>query len=142
VTEAELRDGMAMLENAKAQLDALSKQQQLIQMAIEEHVRARETIKKVTEGVPGDEVLIPVGADSYIYAKISDRKDGVVGVGSGVSIQRKPEDAEKYLDGKIDDLTQAFKKVADRASQTEAMIEELSARLEDMYAKMQSGQSG
>jgi len=142
VTEAELRDGMAMLENAKAQLDALSKQQQLIQLAIEEHVRARETIKKVTQGAPGDEVLIPVGADSYIYAKISDRKDGVVGVGSGVSIQRKPEDAEKYLEGKIDDLTQAFKKVADRASQTEAMIEELSARLEDMYAKMQSGQIG
>lgn len=142
MTEAELRDGMAMLENAKAQLDALSKQQQLIQLAIEEHVRARETIKKVTQGAPGDEVLIPVGADSYIYAKISDRKDGVVGVGSGVSIQRKPEDAEKYLEGKIDDLTQAFKKVADRASQTEAMIEELSARLEDMYAKMQSGQIG
>lgn len=142
MTEAELRDGMAMLENAKAQLDALAKQQQLIQLAIEEHVRARETVKKVVEGAPGDDIMIPIGADSYIYAKISDRRDGIVGVGSGVSIQRKPEDAEKFLDGKIDELTQAFKKVADRASQTEAMIEELSARLEDMYAKMQSAQSG
>jgi prefoldin alpha subunit len=142
VTEAELRDGMAMLENAKAQLDALAKQQQLIQLAIEEHVRARETIKKVTVGAPGDDILIPIGADSYIYAKITDRRDGVVGVGSGVSIQRKPEDAEKFLDGKIDELTQVFKKVADRASQTEAMVEELSAKLEDMYAKMQSAQSG
>lgn len=136
--EFDLREGMAMLETARAQLEALGKQQQLIQLAIEEHVRARETIRRLKSSSPGDEIMVPIGADSYIYAKVSDMRDGVVGVGSGVSVQRKAEDAEKILESKIDELSKAFGKVSERAAQTEAAVQELSARIEEKYAQMQS----
>jgi len=137
--ESKFREDYAMLENAKTQLEALGRQQQLIQLAIEEHVRARETIKGLMKGVPGDEVLIPVGADSYIHARISDNRDAIVGVGSATSIQRNPEEAEKVLDAKIDDLSRVFKSVTDRAAQTEAFIQELSERVQQQYDLMQSG---
>lgn len=137
--ESKFREDYAMLENAKNQLEALARQQQLIQLAIEEHVRARETIKGLMKGTPGDEVLIPVGADSYIHARISDNRDAIVGVGSATSIRRNPEDAEKILDSKIDDLSRAFKSVADRAAQTEAYIQELSDRVQQQYDLMQTG---
>lgn len=137
--ESKFREDYAMLENAKNQLEALGRQQQLIQLAIEEHVRARETIKGLMKGTPGDEVLIPVGADSYIHARISDNRDAIVGVGSATSIRRNPEDAEKILDSKIDDLSRAFKSVADRAAQTEAYIQELSDRVQQQYDLMQTG---
>jgi len=138
-TEQSLRDNLVMLETAKAQLDGLGKQQQLIQLAIEEHVRARETVKQLAKGVPGDTALIPLGADSYIHAKISDDRDSIVGIGSGISIRRTPEEAEKILDAKIDDLSRAFKSVADRAAQTEALIRELTDKVETQYSTLQSG---
>lgn len=137
--EGKFREDYAMLETAKTQLDALIKQQQLIQMAIEEHVRARETIRSLVKGAPGDEILIPVGADSYVHAKISDNRDAVVGVGSATSIRRKPEEAEKILDSKIDDLSRAFKSVSDRAGQTDAYIQELSDKVQQQYELLQSG---
>jgi prefoldin alpha subunit len=137
--EGKFREDYAMLENAKNQLEALARQQQLIQLAIEEHVRARETIKGLMKGSPGDEVLIPVGADSYIHARISDNRDAIVGVGSATSIRRNPEDAEKILDSKIDDLSRAFKSVADRAAQTESYIQDLSDRVQQQYDLMQTG---
>jgi len=137
--EGKFREDYALLETAKSQLDALVKQQQLIQMAIEEHVRARETITSLAKGSPGDEVLIPVGADSYIYAKISDTKDAVVGVGSATSIRRSSEEAEKILDSKIDDLSRAFKTVSDRAAQTDAYIRDLSDKVQQQYELLQTG---
>jgi len=137
--EGKFREDYALLETAKTQLDALIKQQQLIQMAIEEHVRARETIKSLSKGSPGDEILVPVGADSYIYARISDSRNAVVGVGSATSIRRSPGDAEKILDSKIDDLSRAFKSVSDRAAQTEAYIQDLSDKVQQQYELLQTG---
>jgi len=139
VTEQSLRESYVMLDTAKAQLEGLVKQQQLIQLAVDEHVRARETIKDLAKGQIGDDILIPLGADSYIHAKISDRRDATVGVGAGVSILRTPEDAQKILDEKIDELSRAFKSVADKASQTEGMIQELTDRVQAQMDFLRSG---
>jgi prefoldin alpha subunit len=136
--EQQVRESYMMLESAKAQLEGLAKQQELIQLAVEEHVRARETIKEISKGAAGDEVLVPLGADSYVHARISDNKDAIVGVGSGVSIRRSPEEAEKILDSKIDDLSRAFKSITDKAAQTEAMIQELSEKVQAQYDLLQS----
>jgi prefoldin alpha subunit len=141
-SERQFREDYAMLETAKTQLDALGKQQQLIQLAVEEHVRARETIKELSKGSPGDEVLIPIGADSYIHAKVSEDRNAIVGVGSSTSIQRTPEEAEKIMDEKLDELSRAFKAVSDRAAQMEQMIQQLSDKVQQQYDAMQaSGQA-
>jgi prefoldin alpha subunit len=139
VSERQFREDYAMLESAKSQLDALGKQQQLIQLAVEEHVRARETIKALTKGNPGDDVLIPIGADSYIHAKISDNRNAVVGVGASTSIRRTPEEAEKILDEKLDELSRAFKAVSDRAVKLEEMVQGLSEKIQEQYDAMQAG---
>jgi len=136
--EQSIEQNVAMLETAKAQLDGLVKQQQLIQLAIEEHARARETVKQLTKGVPGDDILVPLGADSYIHAKISERRDAIVGIGSGVSVSKSPGDAEKILDSKLDDLSRAFKSVGERAAQTEALIQELTEKVQTQYNLLQS----
>jgi len=140
VDEAQLRQDYATLEAAKAQLEGLTKQQQLIQLAVEEHVRARETIKQMTSKAPGEEMLVPIGADSYIHARISEDRNAVVGVGTGVSIKRTPEEAEKILDSKIDELSRAFKSITDRAAQTEAAIQELSEKVQAQIDLLQSGE--
>ena len=139
VSEQKLRENYTMLETAKAQLDGLARQQQLIQLAVDEHVRARETIKSLSKGAVGDDILIPLGADSYIHAKISENRDAVVGVGSGVSLRKTADEAEKILDSKIDDLSRAFKTVSERAAQTEAMIQDLSEKVQAQVDLLQSG---
>lgn len=138
--ENALRESLMRLETTKAQLEALVKQQEIIQVAIEEHVKARETAKNLASHAPGDEMMVPIGADSYIYARASENKDVVVGVGSGVSIQRSPEEAEKILDSRIEELSQTFQKVAERIAQADAAIQQLSAQIEEQYGEMQTAQ--
>ena len=136
--DRKLQEDYMMLETAKAQLEGLSKQQQLIQLAVEEHFRARETVKSLAKGTPGDEVLVPIGADSFIHARISDDRNAILGIGSGVTVKRDPEEAEKFLDEKIDELSRAFKSIVDRAAQTEALIQELSEKVQSQVEALQS----
>lgn len=138
--ERDLRETAAAVETAKAQLEGLIRQRELIQMAVEEHVRARETIRNVSKSAPGEDILMPIGADTYIHAKVSEVRDAVVGVGSGVSIQQKAEDAEKAMQARIDDLSQAFQKVSERAAQTEAFVQEMTAKLQEQYEALQHGE--
>jgi len=138
VSEQKLREDYAVLENARAQLDGLVRQQQLVQLAIDEHVRARETVKSLAKGAAGDEILMPIGADSYVHARISDRKEAIVGVGSSVSINRTPEEAERILDIRVDELSRAFKSLAERAAQAEGAIQELSERVQAQIEQIES----
>lgn len=137
--ETALRENMLRLETAKEQLEGLSRQQELIQLSIEEHAKARETVRNLAKSSPGEELMIPIGADSYIFAKASEQKDVVIGVGSAVSVQRSAEEAEKVLDQRIEELAQAFQRVAELAAQTEGAIRELSDKVQAQYEKMQAG---
>lgn len=139
--ETVLRENMLRLETAKEQLEGLSRQQELIQLAIEEHAKARETVRNLAKSSPGEELMIPIGADAYIFATASEKKDIVVGIGSAVSVQRSAEEAEKVLDKRIEELAQAFQKVADMAVQTENAIRDLSDKVQAQYERMQAGQT-
>jgi len=133
VDEQKMQQDYLMLENAKAQLEGLMRQQQLIQLAVDEHVRARETLKELAKGAPGDEILMPLGANSYVHARISEDREAVIGLGAGVSVKKTKDEAEQFLDQKIDELSRAFKQVAERAQQLEGAIQELSDRMQTQY---------
>lgn len=137
--ENEAREAAAMIETAKAQLEALARQQEIIQLTVDEHSRARETIQRMAAGDPGDDVLVPIGADSFIHAKVSDNKAAVVGVGANVSFERTAEEAGKMLDARIDELRRAMHKIGERMEQTESSIQQISDKIQAFY--MQQGES-
>ena len=138
--ENEVREAAAMVETAKAQLEALARQQEIIRLTMDEHSRAKDTIERLAAGEAGEDVLVPIGADSFIHAKISDNRNAVVGMGAGVSFQRTPEEAAKTLDARIDELNRALRKIGERVEQTELTIQQLSEKIQQFYATSDSVQ--
>jgi prefoldin alpha subunit len=135
MNEDEARETAALLENAKAQLEALGRQQEIIRLTIGEHKRARDTVAKMADAEPGEEVLIPVGAEVFVYARVSENKNAVLPAGADVSFQRDPEEARKALDDRMDELNRAMNKVSERAAQTEAAMQQLSEKLQQFYSQ-------
>jgi len=136
--EEALNENVAMMDMARAQMEGLVRQQELLQLAIEEHSRAKETIENLSKRGPGEDILVPVGADSFIYADVSDRRDAVVGVGSGVAIGRTPEEAARILQAKIEDLSEALHKVTEKASELESVIQQLSQKIQEQYESLRA----
>ncbi|MCJ7488954.1 MAG: prefoldin subunit alpha [Thermoplasmata archaeon] len=133
--EAEAREAAAMIESAKAQYEALMRQQEIIRLTVDEHSRARDTISRVASGKPGDDILVPIGAESFIHARISEEKSAIVGVGADVSFQRSPEEAQKLLGARIDELNRAAHKIGERIEQTELTVQQLSEKVQEYYSR-------
>ena len=135
MNEDEAREAVAMLETGKAQLEAFARQQEIIRLTIDEHRRAKETIERFAEGSPGEDVLIPIGADSLVHAKISENKNAIVGIGAGVSFERSSDEAGKIIDVRIDDLNRALQRVTERIEQTELSMQKLSEEVQRFYSQ-------
>ncbi|MDH3364614.1 MAG: prefoldin subunit alpha [Thermoplasmata archaeon] len=138
--ENEAREAAAMIETARAQLEALARQQEIIKLTIDEHNRAKDTIGRISAGEPGEDVLVPIGADSFVHAKISDNKNAVIGIGASVSFQHTPEKAAKVIDARMDELNRAFKKITERMEQTEQSVAQLSEKIQRFYAQSEAEQ--
>lgn len=74
-----------------------------------------QTLKK------GDEILVPIGASSFIRARIDDTEKVIVGVGSNVSVDKTLGDATasiqermSLVESKIRESQDAYMKVAQR----------------------------
>jgi prefoldin alpha subunit len=140
MSEDELRQNVALLENAKAQLEGFGRQRELILMTIDEHKRTVDTIRNISKGAPGDEILIPIGAEAFVYAKISESSDVIVGAGGDVSVQRTHAEAEKVINARISDLNKALGRVEEHATKTQTFVHELSEKVQAQYSAMQSDQ--
>jgi len=140
MNEQELRQAMSAIEAYKAQLEAVNEQAQLLQMSLEDHSRAKDTLEAVAKGRPGEEVLMPIGGGAFVYAAIAKTDRALVGVGSGVSIDRPMEEAIAAVNARIGELMDALKKVGESGTVLEAKIEQLTQAVEQEYQRMRKGQ--
>jgi len=138
MNEKELQQSLATLELYRAQLQSLAEQQQLVQMSLEENARAKETLSNFKSAPIDSEILVPVGGNSFVFAKIGSNSKAIVSVGSRVSLEKPIEDAMKMIETRINELVETFTKLGERRSAIEAQSSQLSQQLQQEYQRIQS----
>lgn len=139
-SEQDLRRGIAVLEQYRAQIDALAQQQEIIRVSLEEHLRARETLTRAREAGKGAEVLVPVGAQSFVVAEMRDADKAFVGIGSDLIVYDAIPAQLERLEVRIKSITDAANAVGQRLADLHRRAEAQGAFVEDMYSQLQSGQ--
>jgi len=137
MSEKQLRQTMSALELSKAQLDNLSRQQELIRGSLDEHLRAKETVEAFSKTAEGEEVLLPAGAGVFLHAKVGDAKTGITNIGAGVMMEKDLAEISKILDSRIADLKAASQELDEQAEKISYAIEQLSADAQQQYVSMQ-----
>lgn len=137
MNEQELRQAMSALEIFRAQLESISENQQLIQMSLEELGRARETLNQYQKAAEGDELLVPIGGNSFVFAKVASNTKAIVGIGTGVSVEKPMEDAIKTMDDRAKELMDTMKKLTDRRMTLEEQANQLSQVVQQEVAALQ-----
>jgi prefoldin alpha subunit len=137
MSERQLNQIMSQLEVGKAQLENLTRQQELIRGSLEEHMRAKETAEAFTKAAEGEEVLVPAGAGVFLHAKIGNAKSGIANIGAGVMMEKELPEIAKILDTRISELRGAAQELDEQAEKISYAIEQLSAQAEQQYVSMQ-----
>jgi len=137
MNEEEVRQMMATLDFYRGQLEGLAEQGQIIQMSLQENIRARETLKEYMNAGEGSEILVPVGGDSFVQAKVSSSDKVLVGMGSGITLEKTIDSALETIEKRIEELTQTASTIAEKRSQMEAEHTKLTQKLQETYQQMQ-----
>lgn len=103
------------------------------------YLQELNTSKTTLEGLQtlkkGDEILVPIGASSFIRARIEDTEGVIVGVGANVSMDRTVEEATTnvqeritFVESKIRENQETYVKIAQK-------LDELSAEAQKLMEK-------
>jgi prefoldin alpha subunit len=109
--EEELRRLISAYEQYQVQAEAISQQLGLSQVNIEGCDRALNAIAAMVSAGDDQELLVPIGAGSFVHAKLASSDKVVVAVGSGVSIEKTAEEAKETIDRRKSEIVDASKKL-------------------------------
>jgi len=120
----------------QAQAPLLAQNLELLTMGRNEFQAVKETLeglKKVKEEKP--EILVPIGAGSFLKARIEDKENAIVSVGAGYAIEKNLDDAIKYLEARIKEYDDAIAKTQEGLKKLEAQLNELAERAQVLQGK-------
>jgi len=111
--EEEIRRLLAAYQQYQAQSEAIAQQLGLTQMTIQGLDRAILAIDALDSATDGQEMLVPIGSGSFVFAKLASKERVVLNVGAGVSIEKPAAEARESLKVRKAEVAEASKKLSE-----------------------------
>lgn len=138
-SDTELRRAVANLELVRAQMENLGRQEELLRVTLEEIARARETLTRTKDAGEGAELLMPIGANSFVFGTLRDTGRVIVGIGSDVAIEMGTGEAIERLDSRVKAIEEAERGLAARMQELAVAEQESAGKVQELYARAQGG---
>ncbi|MBQ8372805.1 MAG: prefoldin subunit alpha [Candidatus Methanomethylophilaceae archaeon] len=138
----ELRQAIAAMESYKERVEALSRQVQVLRVSLDEVTMTAEALKAFKDAKVGDEIMVPVGASSFITVQVTSNKNVIVGIGSNISVEKDVDDAIGYMDANNAEISEALKKSADALNEAQQALTTISNAVQQEYVNRQQAQPG
>ncbi len=138
----ELRQAIAAMESYKERVEALSRQVQVLRVSLEEVTMSADALKAFKNAKEGDEIMVPVGASSFITVKVTSNRNVVVGIGSNISVEKDIDDAIGYMDANNAEIAEALKKSAETLNEAQQALTTISNAVQQEYVNRQQAAQG
>ena len=138
----ELRQAIAAMESYKERVEALSRQVQVLRVSLEEVTMSADALKAFKNAKEGDEIMVPVGASSFITVKVTSNRNVVVGIGSNISVEKDIDDAIGYMDANNAEIAEALKKSAEALNEAQQALTTISNAVQQEYVNRQHAAQG
>lgn len=132
--EEELRKLSMEMRYLEQTAEALQQRISMVNAAITDLTYANSTLDGIEKEKENVEMLVPIGGSSYVKVKLADPDKVIVGMGSGVSVEKPLEEARVTLKERLDELEktmnvaqQQFSQIADRINSGRSRLESLLA---------------
>ena len=139
LNDNELRQALAVMESYKQRVEALSEQVQVLRVSLEEVTMTSNAIKAFKDAKEGDEIMVPVGASSFITVQVTSNKNVVVGIGTNISAEKSAEEAVEYMDANGAEISEALKKSVEAPNEAQMALTNVSNAVQQEYANRRQG---
>ncbi|MEM2806568.1 MAG: prefoldin subunit alpha [Candidatus Bathyarchaeia archaeon] len=134
--EEELRRLSVEIRILEQTAEALQSRINMINAVITDLTYANMTLEGLEKQKENAELLVPIGGNSYIKARLETPDKVTVGIGAGVSVEKTLQEAKEIIRKKLEELEksrtslqQQFSQVVDRINEDRERFEELASHL-------------
>jgi prefoldin alpha subunit len=117
--EDHIRELVARMQAYQSRTELLQQQARLVQTSLDDLDGALKALGALEGQETGHEMLVPIGAGSFVHATVARPGKVLVGLGAGVSVERTVADARAIFQARRTELekilaetTTAFEQVA------------------------------
>jgi prefoldin alpha subunit len=135
--EEEITKNLTLIEYYKQQLESIDMQLQYLQSTLMDYQRAKMTVEQLSGVDDNSEVLIPVGAGTFVNGSLKNASNVLIGVGAGIVIEKPVEDAMGKLDERIKRIQENLDKMASLGQKIQCDAEDLSRKTQQMMEEAQ-----
>ena len=133
--EEEIRRLLAAYQQYQAQSEDIAQQLGLTQMTIQGLDRAILAIDALDSAADGQEMLVPIGSGSFVFAKLASKERVVLNVGAGVSIEKPAAEARESLKVRKAEVAEASKKLSEMLNKIDAEM----AKIQSVISEYETG---
>ncbi len=129
--EAELREALTRAESLRQELSALEGQREFLAELMGDVSRSLTTLTALKTAKEGDEILLPVGAGTFVHAKLASPGVAITTLGSNIRAELPLEAVDVRLRERAQNLEQAatrtsseMNRLLDEMNRINAMLEQ------------------
>jgi len=137
--EEELRRLSMEMRYLEQTAEVLQQRISMVNAAITDLTYANATLDGIEKEKENVEMLVPIGGSSYVKVKLADSSKVIVGMGSGVSIEKTLPDAKVALKERLEELEKSMNSAQQQFGQVAERINSGRGRLESMLANVREG---
>ncbi|MGD0250070.1 MAG: prefoldin subunit alpha [Thermoplasmata archaeon] len=130
ITEQQVQEDLARLDAYRSQLNALVQQHQYLAASRQDHLRARESLEGVDRAPPSAELLLPLGAETFVRGSIDRTSPVLLGVGSGIVVEMERPKVVELLADRLLRIDHAVRDLEGQMTSIDERIQLLSQRLD------------
>lgn len=119
--------------------EALQSRMSMVNAAITDLTYANSTLEGLEENKVGSQLLVPIGGNSYIKAKLDDSDKVIVGMGAGVSVEKTFQEAREVIEKRMKGLEETKGSLQQRFGEVAQKINEDRAKLQELAGELRKG---
>jgi len=137
---ARLQQIIAEMGGCRELMGAIREQIMVMSSAISEFTATVASIKALKEVKTGTEILVPLGSDSFVPAKLSFSGKVGMGIGADVVAERTVDDAVAALEARVAELGKAIEQARAELEKLDERVCALRPEAEELVQKMNKEQ--
>jgi len=135
--EEEITRNLTLIEYYKQQLESIDIQLQYLQSTLADYQRAKITVEQLNTVDDNSEILIPVGAGTFVNGSLKNTSNVLIGVGAGIVIEKTVDEAVIKLEERIKRIQENLEKMVSLGQKIQSDAEELSHKTQQMMEETQ-----
>lgn len=135
--EEEITRNLTLIEYYKQQLESIDMQLQYLQTTLADYQRAKMTVEQLDAVDDNADMLIPVGAGTFVNGSLKNASNVLIGVGAGLVIEKPVGEAITKLDERMKRIQENIEKMLSLGQKIQCDAEALSEKTQHMMQEVQ-----